>query len=515
MKKIKLRKLIFFAASCALTILALAQIVFPPLNNWKLLLAGERNSYTLLRPFGSTEEMMQELYEKTNIRFGSICGPEVMTPTKDIVYYSAPNGLKPVYTLKAGHTYAILHTDGYGFVTWPTHSREWRYTKPFVEVDKEEYLETETVPFEEMEALPDCYIRLSDLKELASEQSAVLELDPFYGSAPQLYSLDEIMQHAGYWFSPNLPYWILDSWNVIFLAVSLLLLVAAILWLDHGRNRKNIPLRQTVCIVLACLMTGGSLIQIFFPETNNWKLTVGGKTTLYARYGALDLEELMVDYSSVPGVPSLSSLTEYSLMASCMIEPTRDIHYYASPWSLKPVYTMKAGEKYIYQPEAGYGFCTWPTYMRGWRYGRPFYTEEEYSKSTFGAAEEYGAYYIRYSDLMDLMEGRAAKLYMPFNSTEELTGIELQRRVKNIREQIDFFDRGLYDRDLFYSPELKRQIWDGFNITLFSAGVILLAVSLFWKWADTKKKKASVGEAAKNANSKKENAHEKRSSPPL
>ena len=88
MKKIKLRKLIFFAASCALTILALAQIVFPPLNNWKLLLAGERNSYTLLRPFGSTEEMMQELYEKTSIRFGSICGPEVMTPTKDIVYYN-------------------------------------------------------------------------------------------------------------------------------------------------------------------------------------------------------------------------------------------------------------------------------------------------------------------------------------------------------------------------------------------------------------------------------------------
>ena len=176
---------------------------------------------------------------------------------------------------------------------------------------------------------------------------------------------------------------------------------------------------------------------------------------------------------------------------------------------------MKAGEKYTYQPEAGYGFCTWPTYMRGWRYGRPFYTEEEYSKSTFGAAEEYGAYYIRYSDLMDLIEGRAAKFYMPFNSTEELTGIELQRRVKNIREQKDFFDRGLYDRDLFYSPELKRQIWDGFNITLFSAGVMLLAVSLLWKWADTKKEKTSACEAAKDTNSEKENAHEKGSSPPL
>ena len=59
---------------------------------------------------------------------------------RQIHYYSAPNGITPVYTLKAGHTYAIWYSEGYGFVTWPTYSRDWRYAQPFLEVDGEEYL---------------------------------------------------------------------------------------------------------------------------------------------------------------------------------------------------------------------------------------------------------------------------------------------------------------------------------------------------------------------------------------
>ena len=58
---------------------ALTHIFFPQLNNWKLLLAGERNTYTLCQPLKSTEEMRSDFREKTDIHFASIKGPEVIT----------------------------------------------------------------------------------------------------------------------------------------------------------------------------------------------------------------------------------------------------------------------------------------------------------------------------------------------------------------------------------------------------------------------------------------------------
>ncbi len=224
---------------------ALTHIFFPQLNNWKLLLAGERNTYTLCQPLKSTEEMRSDFREKTDIHFASIKGPEVITPTKDIHYYSAPDGITPVYTLEAGHTYAIWYSEGYGFVTWPTYSRDWRYGQPFLEVDGEGYLNAaipeEYIDSDKLSVLPDGYIRLSDLQGLLSGKDAVLELDERYPELRlQLYDLDELMYTSNYYYSPNLPM-VLDIWNVSFLAAGLLLLGLTILWMRRGLKKVAAP----------------------------------------------------------------------------------------------------------------------------------------------------------------------------------------------------------------------------------------------------------------------------------
>ena len=210
--------------SLLLLVAATAHIFYPPLNNWKLLLAGERNLYTQFQPLENTDKMQEDFREKTNIHFASFTGPEVLTPTKDIHYYSSPNGLIPAYTLKAGHTYAILYTEGYGFVTWPTYNRDWRYTRPFLEVNKEDYMSTEYMDYEKFSALPDAYIRLSDLEDLLSGEYAILELDNRYPETrPSLYDLDTLMYTSGYCYSPSSAP-VFDIWNVAFLLAGLLLL---------------------------------------------------------------------------------------------------------------------------------------------------------------------------------------------------------------------------------------------------------------------------------------------------
>ena len=222
-----------------LLVAATAHIFYPPLNNWKLLLAGERNLYTQFQPLENTDKMREDFREKTNIHFAEngMTGPQVFTPKRDIPYYSSPNGLTPVYTLKAGHTYAILYTEGYGFVTWPTYSKDWRFTRPFVEVNKEDYMSTDYIDYEKLSALPDAYIRLSDLEDLASGKAAFLEVE----YSPKLYEVDTLMYMYKYAYSPSSAP-IFDIWNISFFLGGLLLLGILLLWMGKSwRQAKKEP----------------------------------------------------------------------------------------------------------------------------------------------------------------------------------------------------------------------------------------------------------------------------------
>ena len=66
-----------------------------------------------------------------------------VTLPKDIVYYREENGIKvPILTLSKGSEISFYITDhtiipyGYGYLTFPTYERGWRYAVPF-EVDGE------------------------------------------------------------------------------------------------------------------------------------------------------------------------------------------------------------------------------------------------------------------------------------------------------------------------------------------------------------------------------------------
>lgn len=89
--------------------------------------------------------------------------------------------------------------------------------------------------------------------------------------------------------------------------------------------------------------------------------------------------------------------------------PEKNIYYYTKPSrNSEVIFTLYAGRKYyIYAP----GICprseSWPTYTKGWRYAKPFLTEEEYnflveSKGQSGTIlnSEYG--YIMLSDIIEL-----------------------------------------------------------------------------------------------------------------
>lgn len=90
--------------------------------------------------------------------------------------------------------------------------------------------------------------------------------------------------------------------------------------------------------------------------------------------------------------------------------PEKNIYYYEKPSkNSEIIFTLYAGNKYyIYAP----GICqrteSWPTYSKGWRYAKPFLTEEEYnflveSEGQAGNVlnSEYG--YIMLSDIIELV----------------------------------------------------------------------------------------------------------------
>lgn len=71
------------------------------------------------------------------------------------------------------------------------------------------------------------------------------------------------------------------------------------------------------------------------------------------------------------------------------IELPCDVKYYERKEDSKPALTLKKGtEVYVLAEDnfdkPGYGWCCWPDYEKGWRYGIPFLTQDfkEYPKDT-------------------------------------------------------------------------------------------------------------------------------------
>ncbi len=244
-----------FALSILLIFVALAHIFFPHLNNWKLRIAGGDNTYLQYKPLPSGDLLWEELSNWKGAYYGGIgenSATQVVIPKEDIPYYASPGDSKPIYVMKAGHTYGEVSAQGYGFTTWPTYSREWRYSRPFSEVDIE-LLKSQDYGYAQIrpEELPYGYVKYDDLRNLAYYPSCptipniisgkLADWDPNWST--QLEFLDKYMYEIGYYYSPNLHVLIFDAWNLGFLVAGLMLLGFTLFWIHKSRKKDAVSQR--------------------------------------------------------------------------------------------------------------------------------------------------------------------------------------------------------------------------------------------------------------------------------
>lgn len=223
MKNKKGQKL-FLCLSLFLLTIASAHIFFPQLNNWKLKLSEKDSSYLQLRPLDGTvlsqEINAAEDYPGEAYPVGSSTDTALFIPNKTIHYYTSPGDIQPAYTVYAGKSYAHTFFWGYGFTSWPTYSKEWRYVQPF-----QPYSDVQN-SYDKLHALPYYYVRYSDLLALSEEN----ERDMLY--------YDQWLYKLGLYYSPNLPLF-LDIWNISFLAAGLLLLGVTLFWTCKSLKRQQ------------------------------------------------------------------------------------------------------------------------------------------------------------------------------------------------------------------------------------------------------------------------------------
>ena len=118
--------------------------------------------------------------------------------------------------------------------------------------------------------------------------------------------------------------------------------------------------------------------------------TDNGKNEPYARQIPLDEMDFQVydDYFT-----KFSTLVQYNYDRK--ISLPCDVEYYESKEDSEPILTLEKGTKVYVLPDnersiEGYGWCCWPDYEEGWRYGNPFLTID----FTY-ISEEYPMYYVK------------------------------------------------------------------------------------------------------------------------
>ncbi|WP_143804332.1 hypothetical protein [Paenibacillus sp. FSL R7-0337] len=119
--------------------------------------------------------------------------------------------------------------------------------------------------------------------------------------------------------------------------------------------------------------------------------------------------------------------------------------------------------------ELGYGYTSYPTYEKGWRYVRPFRTAEAASP---GLGEEY--YYIRIDSIEAVMKS-AIRANKPFLTAVRQEYWTLNRGTYAFARLID---EALYQNGAYLSPDLPYRIMDCWNLMLLGAVAMITVVLL-------------------------------------
>ena len=185
--------------------------------------------------------------------------PYTLTATlsEDLTYYREVMGVKfPALTLKKGSVISIEYNQertipfGYGYTTYPTYERGWRYAIPF-QTGSEPYTGKEKGAFivsqEEAEYY---YVRLSDIQKilrLFAEADLERKGDTEYDSKQieetvynNLLNIDNWLASGEIYLSPDLGGSVIEPSDYLLAGVSATCLVGAIfLLVFHVRKKKT------------------------------------------------------------------------------------------------------------------------------------------------------------------------------------------------------------------------------------------------------------------------------------
>ena len=381
-----------------------------------------------------------------------------VTLPKDIVYYREENGLKiPALTLLKGSEISFYITDhtiipyGYGYLTFPTYERGWRYSVPFELDGKDDYIrewgEESILSQEEADFY---YVKLRDIELVY--RLLVLNRLVEKGTDPQeierrvqsnLLRIDQILQGNNIYISPDMQAAILSPWNLFAFLIAFLLMLAAAVLLFCGPAKRKPPAAYRVKnpsfeallvwsgknrrLLPVLLLVFSAFALVTASVRHSWELDQANFTYKFTAQSSFDPDENDAPGSDqyLDGVPmeeidfralNFSSETRRGLgfaPYTLQITLTEDLVYYKEVAGIKiPALTLPAGSliSYYMTPAQsspyGYGYKTYPTYDRNWRYAVPFETGEEgprwkgeQARDYILSQEEADFYYVRLEDI--------------------------------------------------------------------------------------------------------------------
>jgi len=116
--------------------------------------------------------------------------------------------------------------------------------------------------------------------------------------------------------------------------------------------------------------------------------------------------------------------------------------------------------------EVGYGYTSFPTYEKGWRYVRPFVTAEG-----LDSADNEQYYYVNMDSLEAVLD-KVIEVNQPFHAAIRQQGWSLNEGKHVISRYVD---NALYQNGAYLSPDMFYRVFDRINVMLLGAiGVIMV-----------------------------------------
>lgn len=240
-------------------------------------------------------------------------------------------------------------------------------------------------------------------------------------------------------------------------------------------------------MILCCLIVYRSASAIYHNQQLSERFTATENVSPYQQEIPMEKMDLT---AYTPYFPTIFALPSYSW--THRIETPVSLQYYTEIPTDETTVALEIpkGTSIIAVPEGssvstfqevGYGYTSYPTYERGWRYVRPFVTTEGMDPAD---TEQY--YYVK----MDSLEAVLAKAIEVNKSVR--VSIQQQRWSLHKGKHIiaRYIDNVMYENGAYLSPDLFYRVFDRWNVILLGATGITVKIFLLrrgaWLTSDSK-----------------------------